>query len=549
MNNLTKNKLLIVTISLTAGLLITMLALVSCTPSQEKITCPGKYPNVVAENANIPESYTDLTNKITEEVKTSFFEIANIPHVSGHVEGMRNYLLNWAKQNNVNATLDSSGCVYYDLPATSGHEKDKNILFQVHMDMVATADKNYKEFDPETSPIDLVFDKDTQIFHSKDYKTNIGADDAQGMCLALALSKLQKNYEHGPIRIIFTYDEETTFEGVNKLDANILNGDYLINFDSNPVGFAAIGSTGNFPIKFSKKYATAGPTEKGASENMTIIVKDLKGGHSGTDINLGRNSASAFLIKYLNILTDEKIHFRIASIKEDFLFNVIPSSFELTLNINKKHEEEAKTKFEELAKELKQKFPNDANFNYDISINEASGMFPSQQDSEKILEVLNVIPNGVIKVSEKNNEEVISSCNIGGLNLENGILTIDSLFRSTDNEILANENSEIQNKLKSLKIDMQTEEGDPAWSPSESSLSKMYEKCMKEQCNIIPTLECSKGALELSIINEKKPSIQLISIGADLEDEHMTSEKLYMKTFPVAVVPVLYIIEHVNELD
>lgn len=135
--------------------------------------------------------------------------------------------------NSVNATLDKSGCIYIDIPATAGKENFKNIIIQGHMDMVINAKEDYKEFDPKTTPIELEYNEDTGEIHSKDYKTNIGADDGQGLGLCLAIAKHQNEFEHGPIRLLFTYDEETTFAGAKALDASLLNADYLINFDYN----------------------------------------------------------------------------------------------------------------------------------------------------------------------------------------------------------------------------------------------------------------------------------------------------------------------------
>lgn len=523
--------------------------LVSC--NKETVEFYGSYPNKIAENAQISKEYKELADQLSEATLSQLYDISKVPRESGNMDGIRNYILNWAKTNNINAVLDSSGCIYIDLPSTQGHESDKNLIIQGHLDMVVNTRDDYKEFNPLTTPIEIEYNEETGEVHSKDYKTNMGADNGQAVALGMALAKYQNNFEHGPIRILFTYDEETTMEGSNLLSADLLNADYLINFDAPRSGVACIGAAGDFPIEFTKQYIKDKPTEKNASENMTINVTNLKGGHSGLDINRGRNSSSAFLIKYLNELRDNAIHFRLVSIDCGEMKNSIPDSFTLTLNINKKHEEEAKEVFNKLAEQLKKDCPDDAEFTYDITISQASGMFPSQQDSEKIQNALNALPNGVIKMNDTYKTLVESSCNIGVIKLNDGLLYTSSMYRSSDSEVLKTKPKEISDELKTYKIDYKLSDDydSPAWPISESSLSNMYIKSMKEACNINASIYSPHACMELSIFHKKKPNMKMISIGGDVKDEHMLTETFYLKSFPAAVCPIVYIINHINELD
>lgn len=72
---------------------------------------------------------------------------------------------------------------------------------------------------------------------------------------------------------------------------------------------------------------------------------------------------------------------------------------------------------------------------------------------------------------------------------------------------------------------------------------------MKDECKITPTLTSIHAALETAPIVIKKPGIQAISIGGDVAYEHTTNETFYTKTFPASIVPVLYILDHINELN
>ena len=215
----------------------------------------------------------------------------------------------------------------------------------------------------------------------------------------------------------------------------------------------AVGVAQSIPIEFNKKYAAAAPTEKGASENMTITVAGLKGGIAETYIDEGKLSASEFLVSYLNELKDKTIHFRIAAIKCGEKSNVIPNSFTLTLNINKKHEEEAKQAFGSLCEKLKSEHPSDAAFTSQINIEAASGTFPSQQDAEKIQDILSALPNGVVKMNKTYKNIIETIGNIAYIELTEGRLNVSAFLRSTDKNELKNQANEISDKLKSFKID------------------------------------------------------------------------------------------------
>lgn len=544
-----QSKSLIVLASILAFSIVIIVALSSC--SQEKVKIGGPYPNKIAENAQISEEYKDIANTLSDSAIDEFLTITKIPRNSGNMDGIRNYILNWAKTNNKKATVDSSGCIYIDVPASTGHEKDKNIILQSHMDMVVTSIPEYTTFNKNTDAIDAVYDKEAGEIHSRDFKTSLGADDGEGIGLCLAISKNENAFEHGPIRLLFTYDEETTMEGAKSLNADVLNADYLINFDNSPCGLCATSSAGVLPIEFTKKYPCAAPTEKGASKNMTIKVDGLIGGHAGYDIAKNRNSASAFMLRYLNELKDNSIHFRLVSIDCGQAHNAIPSNFTLVLNINKKHEEQATNIFNDLCNKLKKEYSDDAEFNSDIQISEASGNFPSQQDSEKIQDVLNYLPNGLIEKDKKYPDSAAKSCNIGIVKLNDGQFYCRASYRSSDVDDIKNKLEQFPKDLKSFKIDcnISPDSVNPAWPESDSKLIKMYEQSMKDGCKITPTLTTIHAALETAPFVSKRPGIQMISIGGDVKDEHMVSETFYTKTYPASIVPVLYIMKHINELD
>lgn len=544
---LLKNSITIIS-ALGISLLLIASILTSCT--QEEIDLNGSYPNTIVEKAKISDKYRDFANQLAESTIAEFYNFTQVPRKSGNMDGIREFITLWAQANNKVAHLDPSGCLYIDLKPSAGHENDKNLIIQCHMDMVVTASKDYTEFDPNTTALNMVHDEEKGEIHGRDYKTNIGADDGQGLGLCMSLVKHENDFEHGPLRVLFTYDEETNMDGASKLSPEVLNADYLINFDNPRCGVALVGSAGFFPIEFTKKFNTTGVATNGTTKNLNIKVEKLTGGHSGLEIHLGRISASVFLIQYLNELKNNNIEFRLVSIECGESYNSIPNAFEITININKDNEEKAKEIYSDLENKLKNEHSGDSSFTSEIKVLDASGTYIDQQDSNTARELLSLIPNGITKMSEILKNDVESSNNVGIIRLKDGVLYCKSLFRSSNNETLKEQSQKIVEILKQYKADYE----DPneslgwAWPTSKTSLSNMYEKCMKEECGITPTIRSIHAGVETSKFYEKKPSMQLISIGGDVKDEHMLTETMYTKTFPVAVVPVIYIIEHINEL-
>ena len=83
-----------------------------------------------------------LDNKEPKKVFSFFEEIAAIPHGSGNVEQISNYLVDFAKKRNLKYRQDEKLNVIIWKDASTGYEKTEPVILQGHMDMVAvkTAD-------------------------------------------------------------------------------------------------------------------------------------------------------------------------------------------------------------------------------------------------------------------------------------------------------------------------------------------------------------------------------------------------------------------------
>ena len=189
------------------------------------------------------------------EVFTIFDEITKIPRPSKKEEKIRNYILEFAKKHGLDAKTDAIGNVAINVPATPGHENAPKVILQGHMDMVC--ESNDKSFDFTTTPITTVVDGEWVRAEG----TTLGADNGIGVAASLAVLTDPK-VVHGPVEALFTMDEETGMTGAFNIGDGMIDGDILVNLDSEDDAELFVGSAGGVDTVCTFKYnRTMAPKE------------------------------------------------------------------------------------------------------------------------------------------------------------------------------------------------------------------------------------------------------------------------------------------------
>ena len=128
--------------------------------------------------------------------------------------------------------------------------------------------------------------------------TSLGADDGAGV--ALIMSVVKGNCDHGPLRVILTTDEESGMSGVMAVTAEDLTGaKYLINIDSEESDTVVVGSAACMDIIVTK---TPMVKPSKGKKSLTLTISGLLGGHSGLEIGENRCNAIIAMAKILNKL-------------------------------------------------------------------------------------------------------------------------------------------------------------------------------------------------------------------------------------------------------
>ena len=229
-----------------------------------------------------------------ESVWRNFYNLTRIPRPSGHLEKVKQFLLNFAREAGVEAFVDPANNIVMRKPATPGMENRKTITLQAHMDMVPQKSPD-STHNFETDPIETWID--AEWVRAKN--TTLGADNGIGVAAIMAVME-DKSLKHGAIEGLITADEETGMYGANDLPKGELQGDILLNLDSETWGNFVIGSAGGVNVTATRNYKEE--TVDSARAALKITIKGLKGGHSGLEIHEGRANANKLMARVLTKL-------------------------------------------------------------------------------------------------------------------------------------------------------------------------------------------------------------------------------------------------------
>lgn len=486
-----------------------------------------KYPNTVVENAIIDSKYNDTATRMSEAAIYEFLNnICSIDHCSGNCEEISKYLYDWAKNHNLEPVIDDSLNVYWDVKASPGCEDWPKLILQTHTDMVW--ETSSKEAIP-TSNVDAVYEEDTGKVHSKDYKTTLGADPGQGIITLLELSK-DYGFKHGPLRMIFTSDEETTMSGALALNKDVIDSDFMLNIDGRQLGVARIFSCGVYGSIFKKKFITQAANY---DSEIEIKIEGLLGGHSANSIILKRVSALDVLRRILNKLNEENIKFNLVSLEGGKNRNTIPSASKMKLCCMKNDVDVIEKYSTSILDELMDESLDDKNGSCLFEVSKSNSEVFSSDDLNTIVQFLNIFKYQIYDMNEEMPGIPKNSLNFAIAKIVDGYFEVQLKYRFGDADFLEQIKLKDKNAASDLGISMEVSEMFPAWYPSKDrTLLNAYVKSAKEVCDLDLIVNGTHGGLEVGVFLDKHPGLQCISFGSDVADEHAVIETFYAKSLP-----------------
>lgn len=463
-----------------------------------------------------------LANLEPKSLFKFFGEILSIPRPSKHEEKMTEYLVNWAKERNLEYVSDEIGNVIIRKGATKGKENSPWVCLQSHIDMVCEKNSD-KDFDFEK---DAIVPKIEGEWLKAD-GTTLGADDGIGVATALAILDAN-DIEHGPIECLFTVDEETGLSGAEALSADVLKSRILLNLDSEDEGEIFIGCAGGIDtvakLPYDKEETPDAPAFK-------IMVKGLKGGHSGDDINKGLACANKILNRILWSL-DKEMDLRLSCFEGGNLRNAIAREANATFVVAQADVELMKEIVEKFAVDLKYEFrTTEPDMQIILTETEKPAFVIDMLSQDNLLNVLYACPHGVLAMSREIPGFVETSTNLASVKMKEDHFFITTSQRSSVESAKYAAAYRVESCFLLAGADVEHGDGYPGWAPNpESKILKIAVDAYKKLFNKEPIVRAIHAGLECGLIGEKYPGMDMISYGPTLRGVHSPDERLEIKT-------------------
>ena len=453
----------------------------------------------------------------------NFHSLTQIPRPSKKEAKVIAFMKQWGEDHGLETMVDECGNVIIRKPATPGMENRKGVILQAHLDMVPQKnDGNPHDF--ENDPIETHIE-DGWV---KANGTTLGADDGLGAAAAMAVLEAT-DIEHGPVEALFTIDEETGMTGANALKPGVLQGDILLNMDSETEGELYVGCAGGVDT-----IGTWTPRYEDVPAGMVaykLFVKGLKGGHSGMDINLGRANANKVL-NTMMLMAAEKYGLRMACIDGGSLRNAIPREATAIVIVP----EAKKVEFEEYAKEyeeiVKEEFEG---IEPEMAILCEPAEMPKQvidlTTQDNLFCAIARYPNGVIAMSSDFEGTVETSSNLATIKMDEGKIVCAALTRSlvdADKDKLA---AQIRKNLTDNGAEAYSTGDYPGWKPNiNSPILNTMKAVYQEKFGKEPKVMVIHAGLECGILGSKYPHWDMVSFGPTLVHPHSPDEALLIES-------------------
>lgn len=444
----------------------------------------------------------------------NFSALNAVPRPSKKEDQVIEFIKQFGEKLNLATTVDAVGNVIIKKPATAGMQDRKAIVLQSHLDMVCQKN-NDVNFDFETQGIEMEIDGDWV----KAKGTTLGADNGLGVAAIMSVLE-SSDIAHPDLEALFTIDEETGMTGALGLKPGQLEGEILLNLDTEEDDEIDIGCAGGIDVTATQNY----PFTETLGQIVKITVKGLQGGHSGMDIHKGFGNANVLLgrLLYSGI---ENQNLQLISIDSGGLRNAIPREGNAVLSVRNSLE------FIDNAKALKVAMLEEfSETEKDLQINIETFTTPekaiSTEDSKNIILALKAAHNGVYRMSPDVKDLVETSNNIARVELNNGELKILNLSRSS----IESGKFAVAEKLKSVYelagMEVEFSGSYPGWKPKPGSeIVKVMEKIYETRFGDKPQVVACHAGLECGIIGSNYPEMEMVSFGPTIRGAHSPDEK------------------------
>ena len=457
-----------------------------------------------------------------EALWRNFHLLTQVPRPSGHLEKIQQFLLDWAKERNIEARLDNAGNILMYKPASPGMEDRKVVTLQGHIDMVPqkTPDSPHNF---ETDPIETWIDGDWVRARN----TTLGADDGMAIATIMAIFE-DDSLCHGPLEAFMTSDEETTMYGVEHMEDGLLKGEILLNLDNETHGELMVGSAGGINLSAELEFKPVAP--EADDKAVRISLHGLRGGHSGLQINEGRANANKNLAR---VVADAIANFeaRLAEWKGGNMRNAIPREAEAVLTLPAENVAALKETVEtEWQRDLFEEYGIvEPNLQIEVTEVPLPATLVPEEIQDNLVDSLLACHNGVLRFIPHLPTIVETSSNLAIVEIVDGHAFFKVLVRSSRDSMRQNCVDTLEACFSMAGMKVETDGAYPAWQPSPKSeivelMSEVYQDLFGEPAKV----QVVHAGLECSVILSHCPNMDVVSFGPTLESPHTPNERCFI---------------------
>ncbi|CAM1367446.1 Cytosol non-specific dipeptidase [Tenacibaculum sediminilitoris] len=461
---------------------------------------------------------SEIRNLEPKAVWKNFADLNAVPRPSKKEERVIQFMVDFGKKLNLETMVDNVGNVIIRKPASAGMEDRKTVVMQSHLDMVHQKNAD-TVFDFDTEGIKMFIDGDWV----KADGTTLGADNGLGVAAIMGVLE-STDIAHPAIEALFTIDEETGMTGAMGLEGGILEGEILLNLDTEEDDEIGMGCAGGVDVTATRNYS-----EETTPENTLayeISVTGLNGGHSGMDIIKGLGNANKIMNR---LLFDGFTNFglRIAEINGGSLRNAIPRESFSTVVIDTVSKEPFLFEIHELINNIKAEFLTlEPNLSIELKEVKTPKTVMELGVQEGLIKAVYAALNGVYRMSPDIKGLVETSNNIARIIVKNGTITIGCLTRSSSETNKWDLANSLRGAFELAGFDVEFSGSYPGWLPNvNSEILKTVTKLYEELHNDKPHVAACHAGLECGILGQNYPEMDMVSFGPNIKGAHSPDER------------------------
>jgi dipeptidase D len=472
---------------------------------------PAIMPGVTDPFAGLePVAFWRHFEALTKIARPSFEEHRIAAHVIG-----------WAEALGLQTRRDGAGNLVVRVPATPGREHAATVILQGHLDMVCERDPD-SPYDPREGRIGVRREGDWLLADG----TTLGADDGVAIAAMLAFAE-DPDARHGPLELLMTVAEEVGLAGAAELDPELISGTALVNLDSEEDGTLIVGCAGGADsiLRLRAARGPAGPDEFA----LRVRVSGARGGHSGGDIAAGRANAIKLLARALGSAPD----LRIVSLAGGASRNAIPRDAVALVVVGAAVAASARERIAAAGADAARAFSTtDPGVEIEVTA-VGDGSPPADAwpaaTSARIVDLLMALPVGPLRMSADFPGVVETSTSLGVAATDRDALTLHCLSRSSNDAAMPDVTGAIAAAGRLAGAEVELTRQYPGWQPDLGSSLLATAKTVHEHLfGTPPQVSLTHGGLEAAIIAAKRPGIDAISFGPQIEGPHAPGERLHV---------------------